>query len=107
MVMSYVFQEVMSGAENMPHMYPHLFEHLLTFTEYAVQPPKYGKLETKSLAASKSKTVSHNVGLSRYGDVIIFQCVTVCHYNSDDSVCQLELSTENIISSWCFFNSVF
>lgn len=39
-------------------MYPHLFEHLLTFTEYAVQPPKYGKLETKSLAAAKSKTVS-------------------------------------------------
>ena len=43
-------QEVRSGSDTLPTMYPDLFDQLLTFSEYAVKPPKFGKMDTKSVS---------------------------------------------------------
>ena len=34
-------------------MYPDFFSQLLTFIEYAVRPPRFGKVETKAAGAAK------------------------------------------------------
>ncbi len=39
----------MSGADTMPAMYADLFDQLLTFVEYSCKPPKFGKVEAKSV----------------------------------------------------------
>lgn len=43
------WQEVLQGSDNLPTMYPDLFDQLLTFVEYAVRPPKFGKVDAKSI----------------------------------------------------------
>ncbi|XP_013390078.1 protein MON2 homolog, partial [Lingula anatina] len=43
-------KEIRQGSESLHTMYPDLYEQLLTFVEYAVVPPRFGKVETKSAA---------------------------------------------------------
>ena len=56
-------QEVMSGSDSMPKMYADLFNQLLTFVEFAVKPPKFGKVDAKSVTLLKTAPV--RVRLSR------------------------------------------
>ena len=53
-------QEVLAGSDNLPTMYPDLFDQLLTFVDYAVRPPKFGKVDAKSITAVTSAQVHHN-----------------------------------------------
>ncbi|KAK2183610.1 hypothetical protein NP493_305g02026 [Ridgeia piscesae] len=46
-------KEVMLGSENIQVMYPEVFHQLLTYVEYTVKPPKFGKVEAKSVSAVK------------------------------------------------------
>ena len=48
----------------MQTMYPDLFEKLLTFVEYSVRPPRFGKVETKVYGTSKVGAVSRIFCLS-------------------------------------------
>ena len=48
----------MIGSENIQLMYPEIFDQLLTYVEYAVKPPKFGKVEAKSVTAIKGIQVS-------------------------------------------------
>ena len=54
---SFVVQEVMSGSDSMPKMYADLFNQLLTFVEFAVKPPKFGKVDAKSVTLMKTSQV--------------------------------------------------
>ena len=47
----------MSGSEAMPKMYADLFQQLLTFVEFAVKPPKFGKVDAKSVSLMKTNQV--------------------------------------------------
>ena len=41
----------------MPKMYADLFSQLLTFVEFAVKPPKFGKVDAKSVTLMKTSQV--------------------------------------------------
>ena len=47
----------MLGSEKIQVMYPEVFDQLLTYVEYAVKPPKFGKVEAKSVTAVKGSQV--------------------------------------------------
>src|SRR6218665_907472 len=58
---SYVFlflKDALSGSDNMAVMYPEMFDRLLAFIEFAVHPPKFGKVDTRSLSAVRNNQVS-------------------------------------------------
>ncbi len=49
---------MLSGSDAMPKMYADLFQQLLTFVEFAVKPPKFGKVDAKSVTLLKTTQVS-------------------------------------------------
>ena len=42
----------------MQMMYPDIYDQLLTYIEYGVHTPKFGKIETKAFGSVKGPTVS-------------------------------------------------
>ena len=50
-------QEVISGTESMRVMCPDLFDQLLTFVEFSVRLPKFGKVDTKAVSVTKGSQV--------------------------------------------------
>lgn len=60
-------------------MYPHLFDQLLTFAEYAVHAPKYGKVEAKSITALKTNQV-WVADFGYLGPRFMWQCNTLAGY---------------------------
>ena len=45
----------------MQSMYPDIYDQLLTYVEYGVHTPKFGKIETKAFGSVKGPTVSSPV----------------------------------------------
>lgn len=60
LLFAFRLQEVQSGSDTLPTMYPDLFDQLLTFTEYAVKAPKFGRMDAKSVTA-KGIQVTHQL----------------------------------------------
>ncbi|XP_064632193.1 protein MON2 homolog isoform X2 [Lineus longissimus] len=52
-------REVHSGSESMQSMYPDLFDQLLTFIEYAVRLPRYGKIDSKNINTVRGPSVDY------------------------------------------------
>ena len=56
----------MSGSDAMPKMYADLFQQLLTFVEFAVKPPKFGKVDAKSVSLMKTNQVIKHPHVNQY-----------------------------------------
>ena len=48
---------MISGADAIQSMCPDLFEQMLKLVDFAVKPPKFGKVDAKSLTAVKATQV--------------------------------------------------
>ena len=88
------FQEAVSGSETLPTMYADLFSHLLTFVEYSVRPPKFGKVDAKSVAiVSKAGQVWWGMVLDVY---------TLTHWGWDKMADIFQMTFSNAFSWYKF-----
>ena len=54
---SLLSQTVKESPDSMSNMYPDIFDQLLTYVDYGVRVPKFGKIETKQFGSVKGPTV--------------------------------------------------
>ena len=54
-----VLQTVREGPATMHNMYPDIYDQLLTYIDYGIRVPKFGKIETKQFGTVKGPMVIH------------------------------------------------
>ncbi|XP_053377564.1 protein MON2 homolog isoform X3 [Mercenaria mercenaria] len=52
-----IIKTVQEGPDSMHTMYPDIYDQLLTYVDYGVRVPKFGKIETKQFGSVKGPTV--------------------------------------------------
>ncbi|XP_052280395.1 protein MON2 homolog isoform X2 [Dreissena polymorpha] len=52
-----IIKTVKAGSDTMHNMYPDIFDQLMTYVDYGIRVPKFGKIETKHIGSVRGPTV--------------------------------------------------
>jgi len=92
-------KEAIIGSENLPTMYPELFSHILVFVEYSVRPPKFGKVDTKSVNSVTKAGQADWVAMNYvpFAEAVVEQVVTLYRATANHPAVRDQAVTQAIV----------